>query len=113
MAGLNTRVATLLLVALLCSVTAALAAAQTYRFDIQSQPLGEALHAFSDQSGLQIVYHTELLPDAAANPVRGTYDAETALNRLLRGTAVEARAINSHTYAIAPHPATDDGARRS
>jgi iron complex outermembrane recepter protein len=111
MAVLNTKITSLLLLALPCAVTAALAAAPTYRFDIQSQPLDEALHAFSDQSGLQIVYHTELLPDAAANPVRGTYDAKTALNRLLSGTAVEARAINSHTYAIAPEPPADTGAR--
>ena len=113
MARLNTKIARLLLVALPCWITVALAAAPTYRFDIQSQPLGEALHAFSDQSGLQIVYHTELLPDAAANPVRGTYDAETALNRLLRGTAVEARAINSHTYAIAPQHSADEGATKA
>jgi iron complex outermembrane receptor protein len=107
---MNKGLASLLLLGLSWSVTTALAAAPTYRFDIQSQPLGDALHVFSDQSGLQIVYHTELLPVTTANPLRGTYDAETALKRLLRGTAVVARAINSHTYTISPQRPAADGA---
>ena len=66
------------------------ASAPTYRFHIEGQPLNQALQVFSDQSGLQIVYHTELLPDTATRRVDGTYDAQTALNRLLRGTGLVA-----------------------
>jgi iron complex outermembrane recepter protein len=113
MAGWKSKLAKLLLTGLIWLVTTALSAAPTYRFDIQGQPLSEALHAFSDQSGLQIVYHTELMPDAAANPVRGTYDAQTALNRLLRGTRLTARSVNSRTFAIAsldPAGNADSGA---
>jgi iron complex outermembrane receptor protein len=108
MKGSDTRLAYLLLAALMWFATTAFAAVPTYRFDIQGQPLSEALHVFSDQSGLQIVYHTELLPDAAANPVRGTYDAQTALNRLLRGTRLIARSVNSRTYAIASQDSSGD-----
>ncbi len=83
------------------------ATALTYRFHIEGQPLGQALQVFSDQSGLQIVYHTELLPDAATtHRVDGTYDAQTALNRLLRGTGLVARQLNTRTFAIATQEAT-------
>ena len=80
---------------------AAQAAALTYRFHIEGQPLNQALQVFSDQSGLQIVYHTELLPDTATHRVDGTYDAQAALNRLLRGTGLVARQVNARTFAIA------------
>ena len=73
----------------------------TYRFHIQGQPLNQALQAFSDQSGLQIVYHTELLPDRRTPRVEGVYDAQTALNRLLRGTGLVARPVNARTFALA------------
>jgi hypothetical protein len=86
----------------LLSVSAwAHAGAPTYRFHIEGQPLNQALQVFSDQSGLQIVYHTELLPDTATQRVEGTYDAQTALNRLLRGTGLVARQVNARTFAIA------------
>lgn len=74
---------------------------QTYRFHIEGQPLNQALQVFSDQSGLQIVYHTELLPDTRTHRVDGTYDAQTALDRLLRGTGLSARQVNTRTFAVA------------
>ncbi len=77
------------------------AAAPTYRFHIEGQPLNQALQVFSDQSGLQIVYHTELLPDTRTHRVEGVYDAQTALNRLLRGTGLTARPVNARTFAVA------------
>ena len=83
------------------------AAAPTYQFNIEGQPLNQALQVFSDQSGLQIVYHTELLPNTAADPVEGSYDAPTALNRLLRGTQLTAQLVNPRTYAIASQTAAD------
>jgi iron complex outermembrane receptor protein len=79
----------------------------TYRFHIEGQPLSLALQVFSDQSGLQIVYHTDLLPDTATtHRVDGTYDAQTALNRLLRGTGLVASRLNTRTFAIATQEVT-------
>ncbi len=72
----------------------------TYSFNIEGQPLSHALQAFSDESGLQIVYYTELLPQATANPLKGMYDAQTALNKLLRGTRLVAQSVNPRTFAI-------------
>lgn len=90
------------LISVLLSSTAAAAAMQpTYDFHIDGQSLPRALRAFSDQSGLQIVYHTELLPDESVDPVDGKLDAQTALNRLLRGTKLVATSINARTFAIA------------
>src|SRR6185503_17930481 len=86
----------------------AVAAALTYKFHIEGQPLNQALQAFSDQSGLQIVYHTELLPEIATRRVDGIYDAQTALNRLLRGTGLVARQLNTRTFAIASQEAKRD-----
>ena len=90
---------------LLCAGGIARAAALTYRFDIEDQPLNQALQAFSNQSGLQIVYHTELLPMARTERVAGTYDAQTALNQLLHGTGLIAREVNARTFAIASQEA--------
>jgi iron complex outermembrane receptor protein len=86
----------------------AVAATLTYRFHIEGQPLNQALQVFSDQSGLQIVYHTELLPDLATRRIDGVYDAQTALNRLLRGTGLVARQLNARTFAIASQEAKRD-----
>jgi len=36
------------------------AAEATYRFNIEGQPLSQALQIFSNQSGLQIVFYTEV-----------------------------------------------------
>jgi iron complex outermembrane recepter protein len=91
----------------LLSISAVVSAAvPTYRFHIEGQPLNQALQAFSDQSGLQIVYHTELLPDALTRRVDGTYDAQTALNRLLRGTGLIAQPVNARTFAVATRAAS-------
>jgi iron complex outermembrane receptor protein len=95
------------LIALLLSVSTAVSAAiPTYRFHIEGQPLNQALQVFSDQSGLQIVYHTELLPEALTHRVAGTYDARTALDRLLRGTGLVARQVNARTFALATREAS-------
>jgi iron complex outermembrane recepter protein len=83
--------------------------ALTYRFHIEGQSLSQALQVFSAQSGLQIVYHTDLLPDTAStHRVDGTYDAPTALKRLLRGTGLIARQLNTRTFAIATQEVTRD-----
>src|SRR5512146_1714035 len=68
-----------------CAALAAHASAATYVFNIDAQPLSHALQMFSDQSGLQIVYYTELLPQAKVNALDGTFDAQAALDSLLRG----------------------------
>src|SRR3569833_2701585 len=94
--------------ALIALPALALAAALTYTFHIDGQPLNQALRVFSDQSGLQIVYHTELLPEIATRRVDGIYDAQTALNRLLRGTGLVARQVNTRTFAIAAQEAQRD-----
>ena len=86
----------------------AMAAALTYKFHIEGQPLNQALQVFSDQSGLQIVYHTELLPEIATHRIDGIYDAQTALNRLLHGTGLIARQLNARTFAIATQEAVRD-----
>src|SRR3569833_2076731 len=91
----------MLLGALTALPALAVAAALTYTFHIEGQPLNQALQVFSDQSGLQIVYHTELLSEIATRRVDGLYDAQAALNRLLSGTGLVARQLNNRTFAIA------------
>src|SRR5690242_5333731 len=86
----------------------AAATALKYAFHIEGQPLNQALQVFSDQSGLQIVYHTELLPEVATRRVDGVYDGQTALNRLLRGTGLVAWQLNTRTFAIASQEAKRD-----
>jgi iron complex outermembrane recepter protein len=108
LARLRWPVLGLLLAAVLHGAAAA-AAAQTYQFNIEPQPLNQALQLFSDQSGLQIVYHTELLPDAKATSLEGAFDAQTALNRLLKGTRLVAQSVNARTFAISFQPGAAGG----
>jgi len=74
----------------------------TFQFKIPVQSVSQALQVFSAQSGLQIVYHTDVLVNASANKVDGMFDAQTALDRLLSGTHLKALPVNARTFAIEP-----------
>ncbi len=76
------------------------AADETTSEDIAPQPLNAALREFADQSGLQVVYRTEL---ATGIETRGTDSPESddeALDQLLASTGLEFRFVNDRTVAI-------------
>jgi iron complex outermembrane receptor protein len=55
---------------------------QAYAFAQPSQPLAQALNAFSRTTGQSVVY-TLALPDLQAPALNGTFSAEQALQQLL------------------------------
>ena len=60
--------------------------AKEVKVDIPKQPLGSALRAFGEQTGLQILFSPEMIGDAQSSRVSGNMESETALHMLLDGT---------------------------
>lgn len=71
---------------LLLLVSAIVAGAAPIAFDIPRQPALDALAAFTQQSGVEILYSPEQLQDNESVEVRGKYEPGDALVRLLRKT---------------------------
>src|SRR5258708_38311401 len=67
---------------------AALAQAQTYSFDIPSEPLSTALREFARVSGQQIIFTDDLVAGKNAPALHGSYSTDDALARLLSGTTL-------------------------
>lgn len=59
-----------------------------HTFDIQPQPLADALTIFGRQSGIQVSAHGEIVRDHETGGVNGTMSTEDALKRLLSGTGL-------------------------
>jgi len=73
---------------------------QRFNLDIDAQPIGDALSRLAEDSGLQIVFYTELAEGVSAPRLAGVYTARTALDRLLGGTRLDYEFINDRTVAI-------------
>ena len=87
------------LVATACCSTA-LAEEETTSTDIAPQPLNVALREFADQSGLQVVYRTELAAGIDTNGTDSPRSDDEALDQLLASTGLEHRFVNDRTVAI-------------
>jgi iron complex outermembrane receptor protein len=70
------------------------------RFDIPPQRLSDALHGFSEQSGLQIVYDATTLAKRQAPAVSGAMPVSEALDRLLAGSDLVWSRLNEGTIVI-------------
>jgi hypothetical protein len=93
----------------LCIVAAApitrLAAAPSgeplkYHFRIYSQPLGTALQQFAEQSGVQIIFFSQVTEGLQAPALNGSYTIAGALEMLLSGSHLIFRVINPKTIEI-------------
>ncbi|NYZ64265.1 TonB-dependent receptor [Luteimonas deserti] len=69
-------------------------------FDIGEHPLGVALEMYSRQSGRQVATPADLQGRSSA--VRGSFDSDVALSRLLRGTGWRAVAGADGRYRLVP-----------
>ncbi|MFC4726091.1 TonB-dependent receptor plug domain-containing protein (plasmid) [Glycocaulis abyssi] len=58
-------------------------------FTIEAAPLGDALRAFSQQSGRAILFSEGTVSGLTAPRLTGTYEPEAALGLLLQGTGLE------------------------
>lgn len=75
------------------------------RFDIPAQGVATALLAFSQQSGVEVLFASDELDGSHANAVSGSLESIEALNRLLRDTPFVARRSDSGKFVITRSPA--------
>ncbi|WP_193161483.1 TonB-dependent receptor [Microbulbifer hainanensis] len=69
-------------------------------FAIDAQPLDRALTRFADQSGVQIFYRSQLLPQVNSAAVNGTFTLEEALRLLLSRSHLSYRFDGNDTLVL-------------
>jgi len=80
-----------------------------YNFKIDSQPLGTALQEFAKQSGVQIIFFSQVTEGLQAPALSGSYTISGALEMLLSGSHLIFRVINPKTIEISSSTAMDSG----
>jgi outer membrane receptor protein involved in Fe transport len=90
-----------ILAGLLSCILATLAAAKPVAFDIPSQPLGDALLAFSQQAATEVLFSADAVRDIRSTAALGSYEPDAALDLLLRDTGFTARRRNRGQFVIA------------
>ncbi len=80
--------------------SAGTAATSTLTLHIDPQPLSDALSAFAQQSGLQVVFFSEVGKDLRSPRLTGTYSPGEALKQLLANTSLDYTFIDKRTIAI-------------
>lgn len=83
-----------------CAVGAAAQEAPDDGLVIDAQPLASALQQYSEKTGLQVGYVSELAEGLETNGVESIKDRDEALETLLAGTGLEYRFINAETVVI-------------
>lgn len=88
------------------------ARSQTFDFNIPAQPLAAALERYSQITGRDALYNSNLTAGLRSAEVRGSLSPDMALSLLLAGTGLNARAVTSTSFALyrvatpsAPSPA--------
>ncbi len=93
------------LIRFLCCSTAVVmmaapAAAQGVAFDIPAQPAATAIAAFARQARVQIVVSGKVASGRRVNTLRGQFAIPEALDRLLAGTGLVAKASGSGAWVV-------------
>jgi iron complex outermembrane receptor protein len=68
--------------------------------DIPARPLAEALATLASQTGLQIVYVSDVVRDRKSRPVSAGLSADKALTRLLQGSGLRFEFLTPHSVRI-------------
>src|SRR3569832_105000 len=96
----------LLVRGLICACVATLGARaladepSTYQLNIGAQPLEDALQVFARQTGIQVVFVSQITNGLRSNTVGGQYSATAGLDVLLAGSGLTYRVLNPLTIAI-------------
>ncbi len=77
---------------------------QPRTFNVPAQPLGAALAAFGQQSGLQVTADATLVAGHTSSGVSGSLAPEAALQRLLAGTGLTYQVLSGSTVALEKLP---------
>jgi len=87
-------------------VLASPALAQTRAFDVPAQDVTGAVRQLARQAKIQIVVTGSVAKGRRSSPVSGSLSVEHALERMLAGTGLVARATGSGTYVVVASPGT-------
>ena len=80
-------------------------AASVKNLSIPAEPLANALNDLAQQSGLQVMFASELVARLKSPEVKGSLTATEALQRLLTNTGLRYEFVNPHTITIVgPEP---------
>ena len=79
-------------------------AAAVVRVRIEAQPLEQALQAFSAQTGVQVIFPTELAHERNAPAVDGELTPDEVLRRLLADSGLEFTHVNDRTVTLTARP---------
>src|SRR5579885_3455591 len=74
----------------------------TYRFDLPEQPLADSLRAIAAKVGTNILFDSKDVKDLKAAPLRAELSTNDAIQRVLRGTGLEAENTTSGAVIIRP-----------
>src|ERR1700690_3323680 len=79
--------------------------ASVKNLSIPAEPLANALNDLAQQSGLQVMFASELVARLKSPEVKGALTATEALQRLLTNTGLRYEFVNPHTITIVgPEP---------
>lgn len=79
-------------------------------FDIEPQPLSDALVKFGQQSGTQVTAHGDLVRGPSSPGATGTMTTEQALSRLLSGTGITYRRTDANTVTLVKQESANSSA---
>lgn len=69
-------------------------------YQIESGDAPQTLQQFSSQSGTQVLFDYQVLRDFKTKAIKGAYAPNEALTRMLLGTGLQFKWVNSNTVAI-------------
>jgi outer membrane receptor protein involved in Fe transport len=87
-----------------CPLACVAADASSDSDDIPAQALSQALTEFAKQTGLQLIYVSQLVVDRRSQAVAAGESRPMALARLLEGTGLEYKFLNGRTVQIFKRP---------
>jgi hypothetical protein len=73
---------------------------KVFRLTIASQPLADALEEFARQSGVQVIFFSELTDGSRAPALDGSFTLSQALTLLLTNTTLTFRIVNARTVKV-------------
>jgi iron complex outermembrane recepter protein len=102
---------------LICSMFASAVghaqSAPTLPANIAAQPLSDALDVFANQTGLQLIYLSDLAKDLRSKGARAGMPVAEALSQLLSGTGLGFQFLNPRTVRVFANPAALGNGGRS
>src|SRR5688572_1199054 len=103
MFNVNKTLSRLAAIAVMGSLSLAAAAAdsgRSYRFDIKSQSLAQALRSFGRVAGQELIFSDDVVKGGRAVSLEGEFTADVALSRLLEGSGFVAKRAASGAIRI-------------